>query len=192
MSARDITIRFADDELRRMENMMGALGKDKARQGLARAVNRVTRTVHGRVIRAIAKQSSIPTKIVRASVRYDLAAHKGIGPIQGIVRAKGTDLPLKLFNPRQFSWGVRVKLYGKTTRLPGSFIWAGTWKSGKAAFNGHVATRKGKDSFPITIEKGPAVPGVMISNAVVKIYEDTVQTMLPQRAMHELTRLLNA
>lgn len=192
MSARDITIRFADDELLRMENMMGALGKDKARQGLARAVNRVTRSVETRVIRAIAKQSSIPTNIVRASISTTLAAHRGDGPIQGVVRAKGTDLPLKLFNPRQFSWGVRVKLYGKTTRLPGSFIWAGTWKSGKAAFNGHVATRKTKDSFPISIEKGPAVPDVMISDAVVSVYEETVRTMLPQRAMHELTRLLNA
>lgn len=192
MSARDITIRLADDELRRMENMMGALGKQEARKALSRAVNRVTRSVESRVIRAIAKQSSIPTKVVRASIKTTLSSQKGDGPLQGIVRAKGTDLPLKLFNPRQFSWGVRVKLYGKTVRLPGSFIWAGHWKSGKAAFNGHVATRKTKRSFPITIEKGPAVPDVMISDAVVRVYEDTVRTMLPQRAMHELTRLLNA
>lgn len=189
---RALTISFADDELRRFENMLGAVGEKDGRKALARAVNRTTRTVEGRVIRAIAKQSSIPIKIVRKSIKTRLAAHKGDGPLVGRISAIGDDLPLKHFAAKQFKFGVKAKLWNKWHRFPGFFIWAGTYQSGKAVMNEHVWSRSTAASFPIQMEKGPAVPDELVDRQSARIYEETVRTMLPARAMHELSRLLNA
>lgn len=187
-----VDIRFADDELLRFENMIGALGEAKARIGLARAVNRVTRTVNGRVIRAIAKQSSIPRLIVKRSVRMSLAAHQGTGPIAGMVIATGEPVPLKHFGARQFKFGVRARVWGKMQRFPGTFIFAGTFRSGKYVRNGHVFQRSTSASLPIVRQDGPAVPDELVKNESLRVFEDTVRIMLPDRAMHELSRLLNA
>lgn len=187
-----VNIRFADDELRRFENMIGALGEREARRGLARAVNRVTRTVEGRVIRAIVKQSSIPRAIVKRSIKTRLAAHKGDGPLHGVISAIGDDLSLKHFAARQFRFGVKARLYGKWERFPGTFIWAGTYRSGQAVANGHVWQRTSGASLPIEMLRGPAVPDELIRDQALQVFEDTVRAMLPARAMHELSRLLNA
>ena len=56
-----LTVRPEDDQLTRYANALGALGEQEGHRALARAVNRTTNTVYSRVIRAIAKQSSIPT-----------------------------------------------------------------------------------------------------------------------------------
>lgn len=187
-----IDIRFADDELRRFENMIGALGEGKARVGLARAVNRVTDTVHTRVIRAIVKQSSIPRDIVRRSVEKTKVAHNGSGPLQGVVYAFGDDIPLKHFRAKQFAFGVKAKVWGNWKRFPGTFIWAGTYRSGKAVGNEHVFHRLTAKSLPLEMMKGPAVPDELVKNEAEKEYERAVRDMLPARAMHELSRLLNA
>lgn len=192
--ARDIhvNIRFADDELKRMENMIGALGNEQARVGLARAVNRVTDTVRTRVIRAVAKQSSLPQKVVRKRVKAQKAAHKGTSEISGMVYSTGSPLSLYYFGAKQFSWGVRAKVWGSFQRFPGTFIWAGTWKSGKAVANEHVFARTTKDSLPIERQDGASIPEEMVKGESVRVYEQTVRDMLPARAMHELSRLLNA
>lgn len=185
-----ITVRVADDELRRFQNMAGALGEKQARLAYARAVNRVTNSVHGKVISAVVKQTSIPRRIVKQEVKKQLARPAGDGAVQGIIYAKGKPISLKHFNPKQFSWGVRVKAWGEWQRLEGSFIYGGTWRSGKPAFNGHVMTRVGKNSFPVRQENGPSVPAGLISGEATTIFTKTVEDMLPRRVMHELSRLL--
>lgn len=185
-----ITVRIADDQLRRFQNMAGALGEQKARVAYARAINRTTNSVHGKVIRAVAKQTSIPTAIVRRAVKKSLAAHKGDGPLQGVIYATGRPLSLKHFGAKQFSWGVRAKVWGQFDRWEGSFIYGGTWKSGKPAFEGHVMTRVGTDSFPVKRENGPAVPEGLIAGEAATAFANTVAEMLPNRVMHELSRLL--
>jgi hypothetical protein len=187
-----VDIRLADDELARMANMMGALGQEKARVALARAVNRVTRTVYGRVVRAVARQSSIPVARVRSATYMRLAAHKGDGPIQGVVGGVGDPIPLKHFSARQFSFGVKAKIYGSWKRFPGTFIMAGTFRSGQEVANGHVFQRVSVKSKPIAMQYGPSIPDELVRDQSATVFEETVRTMLPARAMHELTRLLNA
>lgn len=187
-----IRVSFGDDELKRFENMLGAVGAGQGRAALARAINRTTRSVQSRVVRAVAKQSSIPIKIARRSITAKLAAHKGDGPLVGIVSGIGDDLSLKHFRAKQFSWGVKAKIWGNWKRFPGTFIWAGTYRSGKAVANNHVWQRTSAASFPIELQRGPAVPDEMVTGEAERAYQDVVRTMLPARAMHELTRLLQA
>lgn len=197
-------IRFADDELRRFENMVGALGPEKARAALARAVNRVTDMVETATIRAIVRQSSVPRRLVKQNVYTSKAAHKGTGPIQGLVIAKGFEVPLKELGARQFPYGVRAKVRGKFTRFPSTFIFAGTYTSGKEVAGGHVLQRVGKKrrrqrgSGSVWVQPFEKVPsGIVIADELVKeqslqAYEQIIDTKLAERAMHELSRLLQA
>lgn len=187
---RVISIKPADDILHRYENQIAALGEKQARVAMTRAVNRVTRSVYGKVVRAAAKQSGIPVKIVRDTVKMTLAAHKGNGPIEGMVHATGKQISLKHFGARQFSWGVRAKVWGEFKRYEGDFINAGRWNSGNPAFGGHVMYREGKDRFPVKRELGPSVPQAIIEGEAAHAFATTVETMLPARLTHELSRML--
>lgn len=185
-----LTIIPNDNLLRQFDNQIKSLGEQDARVAMARAVNRVTRSAYGKVIRAIVKQSSIPRPIVKKAIQIKLAAHKGSGPIQGEINASGRRISLREFNPKQFSWGVRVKAWGEWQKYEGSFIFGGTWRSGKPAFQGHVMTRVGKSSFPVRRENGPSVPDTMIIGESAHAFATTVEQMLPARISHELGRLL--
>lgn len=186
-----IIIKAVDSKLASYSNMLAAVGNGAGRKAMARAVNRTTNTVQGRVIRAVAKQSSIPVKIVRRAIKKRLASHKGSGPLQGEVFATGSPLSLKYFNARQFSWGVRAKIRGKTERFPGMFIFGGTFRSGKAVANGHVFQRTTANSKPIEKQVGPSIPEEMVRDESLRQFETTVQSMLPARIAHELGRILN-
>lgn len=185
---RAITIKPADDILRRFGNQIGAVGSRQAHAALARAVNRTTVTVHGRVVRAIRKQSDIPTAIIRRQVKRKLASVKG-GVLEGVVFATGSPISLKHFRARQFAFGVKAK-------------WGGRWREYQSAFmgpspgvvaprlGGHVFVRTSSARFPIEMLFGPSVPEELVAGESARIFEETVATMLPARVVHELGRLL--
>jgi hypothetical protein len=189
-----VTITLTDDILRNYGNQLGALGEAEGFKALARAVNRVTNTVYGRVIRQVAKQSSIPTAVVRRSIKKQLVSpniNHG-GALEGVITATGNPLSLRVFNPKQFSWGVRVKVWGRVQRFPGTFIYAGTYRSGQYVGSGHVFHRLTRESKPIEELFGPSVPEEMVRDESAKLFDATVQLMLPVRVAHEIGRLLPA
>ena len=187
-----LTVTPGDQLLAQFANQIGALSERDGHRALARAVNRTTTSVHSRVVRAIAKQSSIPTRIVRAQVRR-IQVKPGSGDsLEGHVIASGRPIPLRDFRARQFSWGVRAKVWGETRRFEGMFIYAGTFRSGQEVGNGHVFQRVTSRSLPIAKQEGPAVPTEMVRNQSRDEFERTVAEMLPQRVRHELSRLLPA
>jgi hypothetical protein len=187
-----VTIKPADDVLIRYGNQLGALGAGDAHKALARSVNRVTKTVEGRVISAVAKQSSIPRAIVARGIKTRLASPKlshGTA-LEGEVWSTGKPLSLKVFGAKQFQFGVRAKIWGRVERFPGAFIYAGTYKSGKPVGGGHVFQRLTRHSNPIEMKTGPSIPEEMVKDESERIFRETVETMLPQRIAHEIGRLL--
>ena len=191
-----VSISQSDDVLKRFGNKLNALGDQQAHKALARAVNRVTNTVHGRVIRAVAKQGSIPGKIVRRAVNKSTVKPGSGSALEGRIYASGRPLPLAVFGPKQFSWGVRVKVWGATQRYAGWFIYAGRWNSGNeiAGMNVFENTRganaaSGRNN---AIEKhdGASVPEELVRGESERTFYATVQSMLPARVSHELDRLL--
>lgn len=184
-----VIITPADDILRRFGNQIGAMGEGKAHQALARAVNRVTTTVHGRVIKAIRKQSDIPTAITRKSVGKRLVKPGGGGALEGEVWAKGKPLSLKVFRAKQYGFGVKAKWGGNWHRYPGAFMGP---RPGVLAdrLGGHVFVRISSKRLPIEQLFGPAVPGELVRSESARVFEATVATMLPERVAHELERLL--
>jgi hypothetical protein len=190
MASPMIIISAADDTLKRFGNQLGALGEGDAHKALARAVNRVTTTVHGRVIKAVAKQSSIPRYIVKGAVKRRLTSVKpGQGAIEGVVWATGKPISLKYFHPRQVSYGVTAKVQGGSVQYPHAFMGPrpGVLAS---ALRGNVFIRTSSRRFPIKMLYGPSVPEELVRGETVKIFEETVATMLPARVQHEIGRLL--
>jgi len=185
-----ITIEQRDDILRNFGNQIGALGRGDAHKALARAVNRTTTTVQGRVIRVIAKQSSIKSAIVRRSIRRELVRPGSGQALEGTITATGRPIPLKEFSASQFSYGVKARVWGRVQRFPGTFIFAGTYRSGNPVGNGHVLHRTTRDSHPIEVLYGPSVPEEMIKDESAKVFHETVAMMLPVRVAHEVGRLL--
>lgn len=186
-----IVVRPMDDLIARFGNQLGAVGSAKAHKALARAVNRVTNTVHGRVVRAIRKQSDIPTAIIRRSIGKRLASPNAGhgGGLEGVIWSKGPPLSLKHFRAKQFSWGVRAKHGGKWHRYPSAFMGP---RPGVIAprLGGHVFARTTAKRTPIEMLFGPAVPEEMIRGESERVFRETVADMLPARVAHELSRML--
>ena len=185
-----ISVSPSDQMLERFGNQIGALSERDAHRALARAINRVTNTVHGRVIRAVVKQSSIPRNFVRAAVSKQTVRPGAGGSLEGMIFASGDPIPLKHFRARQFSYGVKAKVWGKQRRFDGIFIYAGTHRSGQDVANGHVFQRVTAAGLPIQLQTGPAVPTEMVRNEAEEVFRNTVEQMLPERIQHELSRLL--
>lgn len=186
-----------DANLARFSNALASLSETDARRAMARAVNRVTNTVYGRVVRAIRRQSNIPASIIRRSLKKKLASVRlGGGAIEGVISSTGAPIPLKHFQARQFSWGVRTKEGGGFRRYPGMFIYAGTWRSGNPVGGGHVFqntrgynSRSGRNNA-VAMQTGTSVPEELVAGESKRVFEETVATMLPQRIRHEIGRLL--
>lgn len=191
-----ISIVQADAILKNFGNQIGAIGEGEAHKALARAVNRVTDTVHGRVIRAVAKQGSIPAYIVRKAINKKTVKPGSGAALEGVVSATGRPLPLSVFGPRQFSWGVRVKVWGSMQRYQGWFIYAGRWNSGNPIAGENVfentrgANAKSGRNNAIVKHDGASVPEELVRKESARIFEQTVQTMLPARVAHEIGRIL--
>ena len=184
-----ISINLADHVLQRYGNMLGALGAGQAHKALARAVNRVTNTVHGRVIRAVAKQSSIPTAIVRRTVKKRTVKPGSGDALEGLIWATGKPLSLKYFKPRQTKAGTVATVWGKRTLYASAFMGP---RPGAVArkLKGHVWVRTSAKRLPIEIKYGPSVPEELVANESARVFEATVQDMLPKRVAHEIGRLL--
>lgn len=186
-----IVVRPMDDLIRRFGNQLGAVGSAQGHKALARAVNRVTNTIHGRVIRAIRKQSGIPTAIIRRQVKKRLASPNvgHGGALEGVVWATGRPISLKYFQARQFSWGVRTKEAGGFRRYPSAFMGP---RPGVIAprLNGHVFIRTSSARLPIEQLFGTSVPEELVKGESERVFREVVATMLPARVEHELSRLM--
>lgn len=164
-------------------------GKDQHKV-YGRALNHTIGKARTQVIRATARQSSIPQKIVRASLQT-LKASPGSGSaLEAKIIATGKPIPLKDFKAKQFGYGVKATIWGKQTRFPGMFIWAGQNNSGKYVGAGHVFARLTKRSTPIEKQYGPSVPEEIVKDEADKAFNSTVDQTLPPRILHELGRAL--
>jgi len=184
-----IVIRPLDNLIQRFGNQLGAVGSAQGRKALVRAVNRVTNTIYGRVIRAIRSQSDIPTIIIRREVKKRLASVSGGGAIEGVIWARGQPLSLKYFRARQVSWGVKAKWGGEWHEYRGAFMGPRPGIIAKR-LGGHVFVRTSASRFPIEKLFGPAVPEELVRGESKRAFEETAATMLPERVAHELSRML--
>lgn len=188
-----VTAKWKDDNLARFGNALAVLGERQARVALARAANHETRKAYTQVTRALARQTSAPVYIIRSQVKTQLAAHKlssraADTAIEARIVATGNYLPLKVFKPRQFSYGTRAKVWGRFQTYKRSFMGP---RPGivAARLDGHVMHRIFRDRTPIEMSWGPALPKEMIIDESKAAFE-TAMRGLANRVGHEIARLL--
>lgn len=187
-----IIIAPTDDIIRRYGNQIGALGEERAYAALARAVNRTVDQTKTQVIRSLVAQTSAPRSVVVSQLstrKVDPLARSG-GALEGAIVATGSELPLKVFKPKQFAFGVRAKVWGRVQRFPHQFIYAGTFRSGNPVAHGHVFVRTGASSLPIELTYGPSIPVEMVKDQTAETFQAMAAPILMRRVEHELSRLL--
>lgn len=193
-----VSVDESDANLDRFENALASLGEDGAVKVLGRALNHTAGVTRTAVVRAASKQSSIPLRTVRASVDLIKArtSRTTRDELRALIVGTGAPIPLREFKAKQFTWGVRAKVFGKSTRFPGLFIMAGTPRSGKEVSRGHVFQNTRQFSVSsgranrIERQDGPAVPTEIIRGEAAKVFERTLADRLPKRVAHELERVL--
>lgn len=197
-----------DQVLKRFSNQIAALGDERARMAMSRAINRATRTTYTAVTRALQQQTSAPRAVIRQQVGMTLSAQQGSGPLVGAIWSHGRELPLSVFNPVQFSYGVRAKVWGRVQRFEHAFIFKGSWKSGDPIAQGtggaRVFVRNGKFPFKKvggqarvnpranSFEQlfGPSLPKEMVKDASLAAFHKVAREQLEARLARELGRML--
>jgi hypothetical protein len=189
--SRIIQIQSLDGVLARYGNQLGALGQGKARVAMARALNYGAGRAHVAVKRALVKQTSIPRGVVQGAVKLRKAAHKGSGALEAVIHATGSELPLSVFSPRQFSFGVRARVWGRSQRFPGMFGAPGDNPKVIAALGGQIFHRTGKSRLPIEKSYGPSIPKEMLLGETKEAFETVAAPATDDRLRHELARMLD-
>lgn len=173
----------------RFSNGIEQLGSTETmhRKVYRRALNKVGDKAYTRVIRAVGKQMGLK--------RGQVLKYGGVGKVRANytrqdyqIVSRGTEVPLREFAAKQFSYGVRAKPSGKATRFAGMFIMAGRWTSGDPVAQGHVFQRVTSSSLPIEKQFGPSVPEEIVRNESADAFS-AVADELPGRIAHEIAQV---
>lgn len=146
-------VRFldADDVRIRFEAACNRIGEGEARRAFSMALNKEGRKSFTQLRRSLAQQSSIPRGAVNAATRFKTATR---GTMATVTSGTGRHLPLSFFGAKQFSYGVRAKIWGRAQNFRSAFV--------VKRYGGGVFKRTGKARFPIEQLWGPAVPVEML------------------------------
>ncbi|TRD16991.1 hypothetical protein FEV53_13510 [Palleronia caenipelagi] len=172
-------------------NMLGALGDD-APKAVNRAINRTGDMARTQVVKKLSAQVGLPQQLIRRSVQVKRSSWRDLNYE---LRAAGGDVSLKYFKRRETDDGVRAYL-GQSRGwdwFAESFFRGGRWPGPRKEISwshGHVFARTGGRTELEKITSGVFIPVEMLSGASAKAFSRTVESTLPRRLDHEISRLL--
>ena len=166
LDANDVRIRF--------EAACHRLGEGDARRAFSMALNKEGRKSFTQMRRALSVQSSIPRGAVDASMRFKGSTRSTMSTTTS---GSGRHLPLSFFGAKQFSYGVRAKIWGRAQTYRSAFV--------VKRFGNSVFKRTSKARFPIEQLWGPAVPTEMLRDEALAAWRDQ-----HPRVLSESTRLI--
>lgn len=194
MATQILTIKAGDHVLDRFANGLGALGEQRAKQVIARGLNRAGNPALTAVRRALVKRTSAPLALVKKQVyaRKAWAGDEGgAGKLQFEIVAFGRPIPLRDFKPVEFKFGVRAKVWGRFQRFDGAFMRGGLWPNRVGLNLGDkVFVRETNRRLPIKQVFGPSLPKELIKPEIVKVFTARADT-LGDAIAHELDRELS-
>lgn len=185
-----VEIKSQDGTLRKYHNQLGALGIDKARVAMSRALNRTASVAHTAVRKALAAQTSIPAGIIRGQVKLKKSAQQGSGPLEAVIYATGSEIPLEKFKARQTPDGASAIVWGRRQVYQGTFGAPGDNPNVVSKLGGAIYHRTSKSRLPIERTYGPSIPKEMIKDETLKTFESMVDERLADRLAHEIARML--
>lgn len=189
-----LTIKPSDRVLEQFGNGLGALGEGRARKVIVRAINRTGNPAVTAVRRELVKATSAPLSLVKQYV-YARKAWAGdgggAGKLEFQIIAHGRPLPLAVFRPKEFRYGVRARVWGRYQRFEGAFMRGGLWPARvDLPMGGHVFVRASAQRLPIERAYGPSLPKELLEPAIVKVFAARA-AKLGDAIAHELDRELS-
>jgi hypothetical protein len=173
-----IVIKDLDQTRVRYEAMVQQVGEGNAALAFSRALKHEGRKTFTAVKRALRKQTDIPPAMITASMAFRSSSKRNL---RTIISGSGRELPLRLFKPSQFSYGIRAKVWGRYQTYRSGFI--------VAKYDGNVFHRTSSKRFPIQKMFGPSIPKEMLKDETLETFERSGNAIM-DRAMHELSRIL--
>jgi hypothetical protein len=173
-----IIIKDLDQTRIRYEAMVQQVGEGAAALAFSRALNHEGRKSFTAVKRALRKQTDVPPFMITASMTFRPSSKHHL---RTIISGSGRELPLRLFKPSQFSYGVRARVWGRQQVYRSSFI--------VAKYGGNVFHRTSPKRFPIQKLFGPSIAKEMLKDETLETFERSGNAIM-DRAMHELSRIL--
>jgi hypothetical protein len=156
-------VRFldADDVRIRFEAACNRIGEGEARRAFSMALNKEGRKSFTQLRRSLAQQSSIPRGAVNAATRFKSST---TATMSTVTSGSGRHLPLSFFGAKQFSYGVRAKIWGRAQTFRSAFV--------VKRYGGGVFKRTGKARFPIEQLWGPSVPKEMLRDEAYAAWDE--------------------
>lgn len=160
-----------------MGKAMRDLGSAKGRTAIARGMNHNQRTALTGVRRALVKQTSIKRTDVHAKTKLKRATRNHL---QTEIIGMGGPMPLSYFGAKQFSYGVRAKVWGKFQQYKSAFT---------VARYGNAYVRTTAARGPIKGMYGAGIAPEMIKDDVRHTWS-SYSFKLAARVEHEYRRML--
>lgn len=180
-----VVTRLLDKQTVRFEALVYEIGQEKARQVFYRSINHSTAKAYTAVNRQIRTQTSIKVSDVKKAVNWHRASRR---TLRAVIRATGAHISLRYFGPKQFKYGVRARVWGRSQRFPSAFMVASL---GNTVFkNTRGFNRKSGRNNAIEKLWGPSIPKELLTDAVVAAFEDRTDD-IAERAAHELQRIID-
>lgn len=184
-----LSIGWSDEEaIKKFAGAVHAVG-NKLPIAAMRAANHTGQKAKTKVVRALTKQTGLKRKTIAKAVKEYKA-----NPTHMMyeMHAKGGDIALKYFAPRETRAGVSANPFGKRQVFAGHFIKGGRFPNrSNPIIGGHVFERRGRERLPIDkIKSGVIIPDEMIKGETQEAFESTVRQELAPRLYHELKRLM--
>ncbi len=151
----------ADDVRIRFEAACNRLGEGEARRAFSMALNKEGRKSLTQLRRSLAQQSSIPRGAINAATRFKSASRSTMSTV---TLGTGRHLLLSFFGAKQFSYGVRAKIWGRAQTFRSAFV--------VRRYGGGVFKRTGKARFPIEQLWGPSVPKEMLRDQAYASWQE--------------------
>lgn len=174
-----VILKDLDQTRIRYEAMVQKVGEGDAAVAFSRALNHEGRKSFTAVKRSLRQQTTIPTGIIAAAMQFKSSSRRNL---RTIIQGRGSELPLRFFNPKQFRYGVRAKVWGRFQTYKSNFI--------VASLGGNVFHRTTKKRLPIQRSFGPSIPKEMVKDQTLQTFDASGNDVM-ERAMHEINFILS-
>lgn len=163
MATTQLIIRPLDQVLARYADAMSGLTPAQTHKVMARAMNYEGRKAFTQVKRALHVQTSISRGDITKGTRFKQASVASGNALEVIIEGRGSEIPLKRFGARQFTYGVRAKVWGRMQQYPGQFMGP---RPGVIAskLHGRTFVRSSKARLPIEQTFGPSIPKEIVKD----------------------------
>jgi hypothetical protein len=173
-----LILRPLDQIAARYGDALRRLSTEQGDRIMGRALNYEGQRVFNSVKRALRAQTSIKMPAITKATRTIKASTKG-GALEFKIVARGNEMKLREFAPRQFRPGVKATVWGKKQTLKSTFMGPRPGTTA-IALRGHVfvrtgekrrrSSRTGKLFSPIRLVYGPSIPKEIVKDEAMAAF----------------------